>query len=128
MKKACIILAIVLVIIAPAAAAGWPPEPMIEMRVPVAPTAFSTGRNYLVYEIRLTNEAKTPLAVRRLEMRDADKPTTEPIAAFEGESLDKVLQHFGNPAIGDLMPEAVGGHRNLAAGETAIVFLTVIFE
>ena len=110
MRKACIILAIVLVIIAPAAAAGWPPEPMIEMRVPVAPTAFaSAGRTYLVYEIRLTNEAKTPLAVRRLEMRDADKPTAEPIAAYEGESLDKVLQHFGNPAIGDQMPEAVGG-------------------
>jgi len=130
MRKACITLAIVLVIIAPAAAAaGWPPEPMIEMRVPVAPTAFaSAGRTYLVYEIRLTNEAKTPLAVRRLEMRDADKPTAEPIAAYEGESLDKVLQHFGNPAIGELMPEADGGHRNLAAGETAIVFLTVILE
>src|SRR5436190_20241614 len=98
MKKACIILAIVLVIIAPAAAAGWPPEPMIEMRVPVAPTAFSTGRNYLVYEIRLTNEAKTPLAVRRLEMRDADTRTTQPNAALEGVSLDNVLQHIANRA------------------------------
>ena len=26
------------------------------------------------------------------------------------------------------MPEADGGHRNLAAGETAIVFLTVVLE
>jgi len=124
-----IALAIVLATLAPAAVAGWPPEPLLEMRVPVAPTAFpSAGRNYLVYEIRLTNQAKSPLALRRLELRDADHPTAEPLAAYEGESLDKVLQHFGNPAIGDLMPEAVGGHRNLAAGETAIVFLTVILE
>jgi hypothetical protein len=32
------------------------------------------------------------------------------------ESLDKVLQHFGNPAIGDQMPEADGGHRNARRG------------
>ena len=96
MRKACIILAIVLVIIAPAAAAGWPPEPLIEMRVPVAPTAFpSGGRTYLVYEIRLTNEATAPLALRRLEVRDADHLTPEPIAAYERESLDKVLSTSG---------------------------------
>lgn len=129
MKKGFRLLAIVLVIIAPAAAAGWPPEPLMEMRVPVAPTAFpSAGRAYLVYEVRLTNQAKTALGVRRLEVRDADDLAAEPIASFDGESLDKVLQHFGNPAVGDLMPEADGGHRTLAAGETAIVFLAVVLE
>jgi len=129
MRKLCFLLAIVLVIMAPAAAAGWPPEPLIEMRVPVAPTAFpSAGRNYLVYEVRLTNQGTTALGVKRLEARDAVNLTAEALAAYEGDSLDKVLQHFGNPAIGDLMPEAVGGHRNLAAGETAIVFLTLILE
>ena len=129
MRKIRIALALVLATVAPAAVADWPPEPMIEMRVPVAPTAFpSAGRTYLVYEIRLTNESKAPLAVRRLELRDADKLTAEPIAVFEAESLDKILQHFGNPAIGDHMPEADGGHRNLAAGETAMVFLTLVLE
>jgi len=129
MRKLCFLLAIVLVIMAPAAAAGWPPEPLIEMRVPVAPTAFpSAGRNYLVYEVRLTNQGTTALGIKRLEARDAVNLTAEALAAYEGDSLDKVLQHFGNPAIGDLMPEAVGGHRNLAAGETAIVFLTLILE
>jgi murein DD-endopeptidase MepM/ murein hydrolase activator NlpD len=129
MRKLRIALALVLATVAPAAVAGWPPEPLLEMRVPVGPSAFpSAGRTYLVYEIRLTNESNTSLALRRLELRDADRLTTEPIAVFEGESLDKVLQHFGNPAIGDLMPEADGGHRNLAAGETAMVFLTVVLE
>ena len=129
MRKVCILLAIVLVIIAPAAAASWPPEPLMELRVPVAPTAFpSAGRTYLVYEVRLTNQGKSPLAVKRLELRDPDNSTAEPVAAFEAESLDKVLQHFGNPAIGDQMPEADGGHRMLAAGETAIVFLTLVLE
>jgi len=98
MRKIRIALALVLATVAPAAVADWPPEPMIEMRVPVAPTAFpSAGRTYLVYEIHLTNESKAPLAVRRLELRDADKLTAESIAVFEAESLDKILQHFGNP-------------------------------
>ena len=66
MRKIPIALAIVLATLAPAAVAGWPPEPLVEMRVPVAPTAFpSAGRNHLVYEIRLTNEARAPLAGSR---------------------------------------------------------------
>ena len=80
MRKVCILLAIVLVIMAPAAAAGWPPEPLIEMRVPVAPTAFpSAGRNYLVYEVRLTNQGTTALGIKRLEARDAVNLTADGI-------------------------------------------------
>jgi hypothetical protein len=55
MKNFRIAMGFVLATIAPVAAAGWPPEPLIEMRVPVAPSAFpSAGRNYLVYERRRT--------------------------------------------------------------------------
>jgi murein DD-endopeptidase MepM/ murein hydrolase activator NlpD len=129
MRKLRVAIAFVLAIVAPVATAGWPPEPLVEMRVPVAPSAFpSAGRTYLVYEIRLTNQGRDSLVLRRLDLRDADHLTAEPIATYEGEPLDKVLQHFGNPAVGDRMPEADGGHRNLAAGETAIVFLTVVLE
>jgi murein DD-endopeptidase MepM/ murein hydrolase activator NlpD len=112
-----------------AAVPGWPPEPLIEMRVPVAPTAFpSTGRTHLVYEVRLTNLGKAALSLRRIEVRNADDRSAEPIAAFEAEQLDKVLQHFANPAIGDRMPDAVDGHRSLVAGESAILFLTLVLE
>jgi hypothetical protein len=46
---------------------------MIEMRGAGRAHSFSKrGPNLLVYEIRLTNESKTPLAVQRLELRDAD--------------------------------------------------------
>jgi murein DD-endopeptidase MepM/ murein hydrolase activator NlpD len=107
----------------------WPPEPLIEMRVPTAPSAFpSAGRTYLVYEVRLTNLGNTAVGVRRIEVRNADDLSAAPIAAFEAEQLDKVLQHFSNPAVGDRMPDADDGHRNLAAGETALVFLTVVLE
>jgi murein DD-endopeptidase MepM/ murein hydrolase activator NlpD len=112
-----------------AASPGWPPEPLLEMRVPVPPSAFpSGGRTYLVYEVRLTNFGKTPLGVSRLEVRDADFMTAAPIVTLAGEQLDKQLQHFADPAIGDHIPDAAAGHRSLAAGETALVFLTIILE
>jgi murein DD-endopeptidase MepM/ murein hydrolase activator NlpD len=115
--------------IAHAADPTWPPEPLVEMRVPAAPTAFpSAGRAYLVYEVRLTNLGKTTLGLTRLEVRDADRLSAAPIAVIEAETLDKVLQHFANPAVGDRLPDAVDGHRSLAAGESAIVFLTIILE
>jgi len=127
MKTIGIVMVLAIASIARAASPGWPPEPLIDMQVQAAPTAFpNSGRTYLVYEVRLTNLGKAPLGVSRLEVRDAGNVTVAPIASFEGETLDKVLQHFGNPAIGDLMPDAAEGHRNLAAGETMMVFLTVI--
>lgn len=115
--------------IAHAAGAGWPPEPLLEMHVPTAPTAFpSAGRTYLVYEIRIANLSKAALGVTRLEVRDPDNLSAAPIAVIEAETLDKVLQHFANPAVGDRIPDADAGHRSLAAGESAIVFLTVVLE
>lgn len=129
MRTTGIALLLTLVSIARAADPTWPPEPQIELRALAAPTAFpSAGRTYLVYEVGLTNLGKTPVGVNRFEVRDADNKIAGPIAIFEGEQLDKILQHFGNPAIGDSMPEAVAGHRSLAAGETALVFLTLVLE
>jgi murein DD-endopeptidase MepM/ murein hydrolase activator NlpD len=129
MRKTGIAIALAIASVTPAATPSWPPEPLIEMRVPTPPTAFpNAGHTYLVYEVRLTNLDETALGVRRIEVRDADNLTAAPLAAFEAEALDKVLQHFANPAVGDRMPDAVDGHRSLAAGETAMAFLTVVLE
>ncbi len=107
----------------------WPPEPLLEMRVPFGPTAFpSDSRSYLVYELRVTNLSQSALAVRRLEVRDADRAAAAPVAAYEGETLANVLQHFDNPAVGDRLPEAADQNRRLAAGESVVLFLTLSLE
>src|SRR5687767_10323005 len=50
--------------------AQWPPEPLIEMRVQFAPTAFpGAGATYLVYELRLTNLSKQQVSVQRSRPR-----------------------------------------------------------
>lgn len=129
MKRISIALALAFPTLAHAVGPSWPPEPLMEMRVATAPTAFpNAGRTYLVYELRVTNLGKTALDVNRIEVRDADNLPAAPIAEIGAEQLDKVLQHFGNPAVGDRLPDADADHRSLAAGESAIVFLTVILE
>jgi murein DD-endopeptidase MepM/ murein hydrolase activator NlpD len=105
---------------------AWPPEPQLEMRVQFPPTAFPTrSGSFLVYELRITNMSKQPVTLHRLEVRDGAEPTATPMASFEDAQLDTVLQHFGNPAIGDQMPTADNNYRSLAAGETAMVYLTI---
>ena len=107
---------------------GWPPEPLIEMTVPFAPTAFAgAGGTYLVYELRISNLSREPLVLRRLEVLGA-LGAAAPLAAYDGAQLHPILQHFGNPAVGDRMPTADTDHRRLAAGETAMVFLTIAVE
>src|SRR6266404_1761998 len=72
----------------------------LEMRVPFEPTAFpSAGRSNLTYELHLTNFAGNTLTLRRLEVLDAGAKPAEPIAAFEAEQLDTLLQPVG-PAAG----------------------------
>jgi murein DD-endopeptidase MepM/ murein hydrolase activator NlpD len=105
---------------------AWPPELQIEMHVQFPPTAFPTrSGKFLVYELRITNSSKQPVPLRRLEVRDGTDPMATPIASFEGAQLDAVLQHFGNPAIGDQMPAAGPDYRSLSAGESAMVYLTI---
>jgi hypothetical protein len=107
---------------------GWPPEPLIEMTVPFAPTAFPGAKStYLVYELRISNLSKEPVVLRRLEVLGASG-LAAPLAAYDGTQLDPILQHFSNPAVGDQMPTADTNYRQLAAGETAIVFLTLAVE
>src|SRR5450631_1404864 len=56
----------------------------LEMRVPFDPTAFaSAGRNYLTYELRVTNFATSSMTLHRIEVLDADMTVGKPIVAFE---------------------------------------------
>jgi len=109
--------------------AGWPPEPQVELSVPFAPTAFpGVGGTRLVYELRITNLSKEPIALRRLEVLDASNSSAKPLAWYEGAQLDSVLQHFSNPAVGDRMPTADSGYQNINAGESTLVFLTIVSD
>jgi hypothetical protein len=101
----------------------WPLQ--LEMRVPFEPTAFvSAGRTCLTYELYLTNFTNDPLVLSRVEVLDADTSSTQPIAAFEGELLDAVLQPVGvqTPA------EGGGNARPIAPGGSMVVFMWVAFE
>jgi murein DD-endopeptidase MepM/ murein hydrolase activator NlpD len=131
MRTLCMLLAAACFSVATLAAdkPRWPPEPLIEMTVPFAPTAFpGAGGTRLVYELRITNLSKEPMALRRLEVLDASHEAGLPLATYEGAQLDPVLQHFGNPAVGDRMPTADNSHRTIAAGETTLVFLTLLSD
>jgi murein DD-endopeptidase MepM/ murein hydrolase activator NlpD len=130
MRTLFTLVAVLLSVCAQAAEqAQWPPEPLIEMRVQFAPTAFAAaGATYLVYELRISNLSKQQVPLLRLDVLEATDGSAAPLASYEGARLDSILQHFGNPAVGDRMPTADDGHRNLAAGETTIVFLTIALE
>jgi hypothetical protein len=98
----------------------WPLQ--LEMRVSFEPTAFpSAGRRYLAYELYLTNFTSDPLTLRRIEVLDADASDAAPVAAFEGERLDALLQSLG-------VQTPAGGNRALAAGGSVIAFLWLALD
>jgi murein DD-endopeptidase MepM/ murein hydrolase activator NlpD len=103
--------------------AAWPLQ--LEMRVPFEPTAFpSAGRNYLMYELYLTNFGMAPLSLRRIDVLDADVKTTRPIATFEQAQLDTMLQSIG-PQV------KASGHTDryqLSAGSTLVVFISIALD
>jgi hypothetical protein len=73
--------------------ADWKIPPQVELRVPLEPTAFSgRGRTLLMYELYLTNYSGKPVDMRRIEVLDADQPAASPLAAFDGEQIDPLLQ------------------------------------
>ncbi len=93
------------------------------MRVPFEPTAFpSEGRNYLMYELHLTNFGGAPLNLSRIDVLDADAAAAQPIAIFEQEQLETMLQPVGSTV--------AGPKRNvtIADGRTAIAFMCIAFD
>jgi hypothetical protein len=106
----------------PPASPPFPP-PQIEMRVPFEPTAFpSASRMYLIYELHLRNFAPSAFSIRRVEALDAADSGGAPIAAFEGDQLQDMLQPIGGSTPSGADP------RELAGGRSAVLFIALTFE
>lgn len=74
----------------------------LEMRVAFEPTAFPSGpRLYLMYELDLTNYLPMPLSLARIEVLDGDALDAQPIAGFEAEQLESMLQPLGRRNLAD---------------------------
>ena len=96
----------------------------LQLRVPFEPTAFpSGGRFYLLYELHLANYGPFPLSLNRIEVLDADAPAAQPIASFEAESLQAVLQPLGGRQISDRTQRLA-----LPDGHCAIAYMSITFE
>jgi hypothetical protein len=94
------------------------------MRVPFDPTAFaSEGRNHLMYELHLTNFGTAPLNLSRIEVVDADAAAAQPIATFEQEQLETMLQPVGGST-----GAGPKGTLAIAYGQTAIVFMSIALD
>ena len=102
-----------------------PPFPLqLEMRVPFEPTGFPSGPHfYVFYELHLTNWGPAPLSLRSIEVRDADAGAGLPIAAFETEQLEGLLQPVSGPTSSDRKDRLV-----LAGGRSTIVYISVAFN
>ncbi len=101
-----------------------PPIPLqLELRVPFEPTAFpSDGRNYLMYELHLTNFGTAALNLSRIDVLDADAAAAQPIAVFEQEQLETMVQPVGSTVAG------AKGNLTIPDGRTAIVFMCMAFD
>ena len=106
-------------------AAGGSPFPLqLEARVPFAPTAFpSAGRTYVAYELYLTNFSPSPMTLSRVDVLDAQEASAKPVATFEGEQLDALLQPISGPA-----PANKSDVRQLGGGATIVAFIWIPFE
>jgi len=96
----------------------------LEMRVPFQPTAFPSGPHfYVMYELHLTNFGRSPLSLSRIEVFDADAAAAQPLAAFEAEQLEAMLQPLGGKTLSDPKERLV-----IADGQCAIAFMFVTFD
>ena len=106
---------------AAATPAPWPVQ--IEMRVPFEPTAFPSGSHiYVMYELHLTNFGTSPVSLSSIEVLDADAGAAQPIAAFEVEQLETMLQPLGGKTLSDPKERLIIGD-----GQSAIAFMSIAF-
>lgn len=106
------------------AAKAAPSKLQLEFRVPFDPTVFPSGsHSYLVYEIHLTNFMSAPLSLSRIEVLDSDAEGRPPIAVFEAEQLEAMLQPLGGRPLSDPKEKLVIG-----GGQSAIAFMWVVLD
>ena len=102
---------------------NWGIPPQLELRVPFGPTAYrSGGRIHLLYELYMTNFSSDPIDVRAIEVLDAGVAAGKPLAAFEGEQIDSLIQKIGGG------PSTDAARRQVDAGATVVVFMHVDFD
>lgn len=119
-KRLLVGLALALLLPAWALAQAVPltlPIPVDVIAGPAPQPVTADGRVRLLYELRVTNFGAKPMTLDRLEALGDGRP----IAAYNGEDVDKLLMPIG-PA--DPAAEA----RVLAPGRGAIVFLDLALE
>ena len=105
------------------AAKPAPFPPQLEMRVPFEPTPFPSGPHlYLAYEVHLTSYFPFPLSLRRIEALDREAQDGQPIAVFEGDQLEKILQPLSG-APSDPQGRLVNG-----AGQSTIAYMWIEFD
>lgn len=101
-------------------AAVFPPT-QLDVRTPVAPTLFpAAGRDYLLYELYLTNFSDEAMPVRGVEILNADDDAMRVVGGLTGPQLKERLRMLGADPQGDTM--------RLGAGQGAIVSLCLAFE
>jgi hypothetical protein len=76
-----------------------------------------------MYELHLTNFGTTPLSLSRIEVLDADARAAQPIATFQGEELEAILQPLGGKALSDRRERLVIGD-----GQSTIAFMSIAFD
>jgi hypothetical protein len=128
MKRALLLVAplyLTAALLAPLCAPAASPFPLqMELRIPFDPTAFpSAGRTFLMYELYLTNFSGSTIDLRRIEVLDAEEPAGKPLAVFEGEQIDSLLQSMDSPSSSDRSTV-----RQVNAGATVVVFMQVAFD
>nr|WP_315400835.1 M23 family metallopeptidase [uncultured Duganella sp.] len=97
------------------------PPTQLEVRTPVAPTPFAAaGRDYLVYELFLTNYSDQPMSVRGVEVLNADDDKLRVVSALKAPQLKERLRVVG--AADGVDPMLIG------AGQGAILSLCLAFH
>src|SRR5438046_7959165 len=76
-----------------------------------------------MYELHLPNFGNTPLSRSRIDVLDADARAAQPIASFEAEQLEAMLQPLGGKALSAPKERLV-----IANGQSAIAFMSVAFN
>ncbi len=76
-----------------------------------------------MYEINLTYFISAPLSLSRIEVLDSDAEGCPPIAVFEAEQLEAMLQPLGGRPLSDPKEKLVIG-----CGQSAIAFMWVVLD
>ncbi|MBX9401638.1 M23 family metallopeptidase [Lysobacter sp. BMK333-48F3] len=107
----------------PAPAARGPsfPPVQLELRTPIAPTAFAAnGHSMMIYELHLQNFSDSPLPLRAIQVLDGTRAMDAPLVSLSGERLKGKLMLVG----GGELDEAP----TLGPGRLAVAFLCLAFD